>query len=111
MPKETLVLEYSFGRKSSQKQSIEKTICHVWEYGGRLEMLKHVLSSIPVQGACYFCVVLDLSKIKGLWNTLEICVQVMIDNYKDAASLPELIIVGGKYDLFKNYGNYLLHIL
>ncbi|CAH4037755.1 unnamed protein product [Pieris brassicae] len=32
-PRETLVLEYSFGRKSIQKHGIDKTICHVWEYG------------------------------------------------------------------------------
>lgn len=103
MPKETLVLEYSFGRKSSQKQSIERIICHVWEYGGRLELLRNVLSSIPQQGSCYYCVVLDLSKIRGLWTTMETCIKTMKDTYADA--VPELIIIGGKYDIFKNYGN------
>ncbi|CAG4971357.1 unnamed protein product [Parnassius apollo] len=56
-PRETLVLEYSYGRKSNQKQGIEKTICHVWEYG----------------------------------------------DYSDCTHFEEIIIIGGKYDLFKNY--------
>ncbi|XP_045768832.1 cytoplasmic dynein 2 light intermediate chain 1 isoform X2 [Maniola jurtina] len=100
-PRETLVLEYSFGRKSSQKQGIEKIICHVWEYGGRLEMLRNVLVSIPVTGRFFLCIMVDLSKIKTVWNTLETCIQIVSDSYIN--SLPELIIIGGKYDVYKNY--------
>ncbi|CAH2234909.1 jg4142 [Pararge aegeria aegeria] len=100
-PRETIVLEYSFGRKSSQKQGIEKTICHVWEYGGKLEMLKNVLDSVPVRGRFYYCVMVDLSKIKTMWHTLEICIKTISENSTDTT--PELILIGGKYDAFKNY--------
>ncbi|CAH2108255.1 unnamed protein product [Euphydryas editha] len=102
-PRETLVLEYSFGRKSSQKQSIDKTICHVWEYGGKLQMLKSVLTSIPISKKFYYCIMVDLSKIKAIWNTLEICIQAVKENYTNSSNFPELIIIGGKYDIFKNY--------
>lgn len=101
-PRETLVLEYSFGRKSSQKQGIEKTICHVWEYGGRLEMLKNVLVSIPVRGKFFYCVMVDLSKIKTIWNTFETCMQAAKESFTDLS--PEVLLIGAKYDVFKNYG-------
>lgn len=104
-PRETLVMEYSFGRKTNQKQGMEKTICHVWEYGGKLDILKNILPSIPVNGKYYYCVIVDLAKIKSLWNTLESCIQAMVNTYAEQKSvLVELIIFGGKYDLFKNYG-------
>lgn len=107
-PRETLVLEYSFGRKSSQKQSIDKIICHVWEYGGRLEMLKSVLTSIPISKKFYYCVMVDLSKIKTIWDTLETSLQAVKENYTDTSNFPEIIIIGGKYDIFKNYGKLFL---
>ncbi|XP_069356172.1 cytoplasmic dynein 2 light intermediate chain 1 isoform X2 [Maniola hyperantus] len=91
-PRETLVLEYSFGRKSSQKQGIEKIICHVWEYGGRLEMLRNILVSIPVTGRFFSCIMVDLSKTKTVWNTLETCIQII--NESCTNSPPELIIIG-----------------
>ncbi|XP_023935427.1 cytoplasmic dynein 2 light intermediate chain 1 isoform X2 [Bicyclus anynana] len=100
-PRETLVLEYSFGRKSSQKQGIEKTICHVWEYGGKLDMLRKVLDAIPLRGRSFYCVMIDLSKVKTIWNTLEICLQTIKESCIN--SMPELLIIGGKYDAFKNY--------
>lgn len=103
-PKETLVLEYSFGRKSNQKQAIEKTICHIWEYGGKLDILKTVLPSVPIRGKFYYCVMIDISKTRSIWNTLETCVQALNDIYSDVENVPELIIICGKYDLFKNYG-------
>lgn len=104
IPRETLLLEYSFGRKSNQKQGLEKTICHVWEYGGKLDLLKNVLSSVPVHANYYYCVMVDISKIKSIWTTLEVCIQAMVETYSDSNRTPELIIICGKYDLFKNYG-------
>ncbi|CAK1601068.1 unnamed protein product [Parnassius mnemosyne] len=101
-PRETLVLEYSYGRKSSQRQGIEKIICHVWEYGGKLEMMKNVLTSIPVYKKSIFVIMVDLSKIKTIWNTLQICTETVSD-YSDRTQFEEIIIIGGKYDLFKNY--------
>ncbi|KAI5638857.1 cytoplasmic dynein 2 light intermediate chain 1 [Phthorimaea operculella] len=102
-PRETLVLEYSFGRRSNQKQGLEKTVCHVWEYGGKLDILKNVLSSVPIRGKFFYCVIVDLSKIKKIWNILEACIQTMSETYEGTEYSPELIIIGGKYDLFKNY--------
>ncbi|KAF9418695.1 hypothetical protein HW555_004523 [Spodoptera exigua] len=102
-PRETLVVEYSFGRKSNQKQGIDKTLCHIWEYGGKLETLSNVLQSTPICGKFFFCIMVDLSKIKNIWETLETCIQVMNDVFSTTNNSPELIIIGGKYDLFKNY--------
>ncbi|XP_050347215.1 cytoplasmic dynein 2 light intermediate chain 1 [Nymphalis io] len=110
-PKETLVLEYSFGRKSSQKQSIDKTICHVWEYGGKLEMLKNVLTSIPIDGKFFYFVMVDLSKIKAIWNTLETCIIAVKEKCNDSPDNLELIIIGGKYDIFKNYDSEIKKII
>ncbi|CAK1540494.1 unnamed protein product [Leptosia nina] len=101
-PKETLVLEYSFGRKSSQKPGGDKSICHVWEYGGKIEMLKDVLTSIPVHQKFFFCIVIDLSKGRNLWSTLEACLEAIEKNYTAPNLLPEIILIGGNYHLFKN---------
>ncbi|KAL4715535.1 hypothetical protein ACJJTC_009161 [Scirpophaga incertulas] len=103
-PHETLVLEYSFGRKSNQKQGVDKSICHIWEYGGKLDTLRHILRSIPIKGLHYYCIMVDLSKIKTLWNTLELCIQAMKESNSDVKDkAPEIILLGGKYDLYKNY--------
>lgn len=104
-PRESLVLEYSFGRKSTQKHGIDKTICHVWEYGGKLEMMKDVLTVIPVEPNFYFCIMIDLNKIRSLWNVLEVCLETIEKNYKNQSL--EIIIIGGHYDLFKNLGGYI----
>lgn len=98
-----MVLEYSFGRKSDPKQGLEKILCHVWEYGGKLKLLKNVLTSVPVQNRRVFIIMIDLSKIKTIWSTLQKCVDG-INEYIDQTDSRELIIIGGKYDLFKNYG-------
>ncbi|XP_028161288.1 cytoplasmic dynein 2 light intermediate chain 1 [Ostrinia furnacalis] len=102
-PRETLVMEYSFGRKTNQKQGIEKTICHVWEYGGKLETFKNILPSIPVMGKFFYCIMIDLAKIKSLWYTLETCIEAMLTSYAEQKSAIELLIIGSKYDIFKNY--------
>lgn len=103
-PRETLVVEYSFGRKSNQKQGIDKILCHIWENGGKLETLNNILLSTPIRGKYYFCVMVDLSKIKCIWETLETCTRAINDVYSTSEHFPELIIIGGKYDIFKNYG-------
>lgn len=92
-----------------QKQSLDKTVCHIWEYGGKLEMLKNVLISIPKKGKTFFCIMVDLSKIKSIWSTLETCIQSITDSCKDSPI--EMIILGGKYDIFKNYGKLIYVII
>ncbi|XP_021183564.3 cytoplasmic dynein 2 light intermediate chain 1 [Helicoverpa armigera] len=102
-PRETLVVEYSFGRKSNQKQGIDKILSHIWEYGGKLETLNNVLESTPIRGKYFLCVMIDLCKIKNIWETLETCFQTIKKVYSAPEALPELIIICGKYDIFKNY--------
>ncbi|XP_013142796.1 PREDICTED: cytoplasmic dynein 2 light intermediate chain 1 [Papilio polytes] len=109
-PRETLVLEYSFGRKSGQKQGLEKIICHVWEYGGKLELLKNVLTSVPLHSKSYFIVMIDLSKIKTIWNTIETCVNCL-KPYVEKSSSKDLLLIGGKYDLFNNYDSEIKKII
>ncbi|XP_063392080.1 cytoplasmic dynein 2 light intermediate chain 1 [Cydia fagiglandana] len=111
VPRETLVLEYSFGRKSVNKQSLDKSICHVWEYGGKLDVLKNTLTAVPVRGKYYCCVMVDLSKIKNFWNILETCIGSIKETYDGTGIEPELIIIGGKYDIFKNYDNEIKKII
>ncbi|XP_068632662.1 cytoplasmic dynein 2 light intermediate chain 1 [Battus philenor] len=101
-PRETLVLEYSFGRKSGQRQGMDKIICHVWEYGSKLQLLKNVLESVPMHKKSFFIIMIDLSKIKAIWNTLQTCLESINENTKNT-NLQEVIIIGGKYDLFNNY--------
>lgn len=44
----------------------------------------------------------DLSRIKTIWNTLETCIQGLKESYTDL--VPDMLIIGAKYDVFKNYG-------
>uniref|UniRef100_A0A2A4IS59 Dynein light intermediate chain n=1 Tax=Heliothis virescens TaxID=7102 RepID=A0A2A4IS59_HELVI len=46
---------------------------------------------------------IDLSKIKNVWETLESCLQTIKKVYSTPETSPELIIICGKYDIFKNY--------
>lgn len=110
-PRETLVLEYSFGRRSNQKQGIEKTICHIWEYGGKLDAVTNVLPSIPIIGSYYFIVMVDLSKIKRIWDTIETCVRAIKETYAESEKQPDIVFIGGKYDIFKSYGKTLITVI
>lgn len=126
---ETLGLEYTFGRKNIQGQLSEKNICHVWELGGDVFKTTDILS-VPFQ-AHKFCpmtivIFLDLTQPKMMWVTLESCVQNLksviekqgisnrssadrineIQN-KDGAFPLSMIIIGGKYELFNEFGKYL----
>lgn len=46
---------------------------------------------------------IDLSKFKTIWNTIETCVNCL-KPYVEKSSSKDLILIGGKYDLFNNYG-------
>ncbi|KAG6464733.1 hypothetical protein O3G_MSEX014692 [Manduca sexta] len=108
IPKETLLLEYSFGRKSNSKQHIEKNVYHIWEYGGKLETLNNILLTLPVKGQFFYCIFFDLSKLKRLWETVENCVNALNELRSKSDVESTCIMIGGKYDLFKNYGKYLI---
>ncbi|XP_030037832.1 cytoplasmic dynein 2 light intermediate chain 1 [Manduca sexta] len=103
IPKETLLLEYSFGRKSNSKQHIEKNVYHIWEYGGKLETLNNILLTLPVKGQFFYCIFFDLSKLKRLWETVENCVNALNELRSKSDVESTCIMIGGKYDLFKNY--------
>ncbi|XP_004925548.1 cytoplasmic dynein 2 light intermediate chain 1 isoform X1 [Bombyx mori] len=103
-PRNTLVLEYSFGRKTNLKQAIDKNVCHIWEYGGKLDMLKNVLPVLPKTKNYYYCIMVDLSKPKTLLQTIEICLHAINETQSISDNcVTNLIILCGKYDLFKNF--------
>lgn len=121
---ETLGLEYTYGRKNIQSNLTEKSICHVWELGG--DMFKTpTIMSVPLKAhkssQITVIVYVDLTQPKLLWSTLESCIQnlnsaiekqeISSDNNEDSRNnfgifpLP-LIIIGGKYELFNELGEF-----
>ncbi|XP_066480626.1 cytoplasmic dynein 2 light intermediate chain 1 isoform X4 [Tiliqua scincoides] len=77
IPKPTLALEYTFGRRA-KGHNTPKDIAHFWELGGGTSLLD--LIPIPITSANIrtFAVVLvlDLSKPNELWPTMESLLQV-----------------------------------
>lgn len=69
-------------------------------------MIKSVLTSIPMKGRVTFCVIVDLSKVKTIWGTLEVCFAAI---ESISGENIEVILLGGKYDILKNYGWYTTH--
>ncbi|XP_050441539.1 cytoplasmic dynein 2 light intermediate chain 1 [Adelges cooleyi] len=123
-PKPTLALEYTFARRSGK--SLAKDICHVWELGGDA-VFKNLLSVIigKTEGRCLSIVlVLDLSKLNTIWNTLDNLLEEVFSQLKSLPKIENfnqidiqnnddkqymtplqvpLIIVGSKYDVYQNY--------
>ncbi|XP_069686757.1 cytoplasmic dynein 2 light intermediate chain 1 [Periplaneta americana] len=75
--KQTLALEYTFGRKAGK--SLVKDVCHIWELGGGT--LFPTLLSAPLAAASNdlsnltIVLMLDLAVPQQLWFTLETLVQ------------------------------------
>jgi dynein light intermediate chain 2 len=75
--KQTLALEYTFGRRAGK--SLVKDICHIWELGGGT--LYPTLLSAPLAAASHdlshltVVLMLDLAAPHQLWFTLETLVQ------------------------------------
>ncbi|XP_059616391.1 cytoplasmic dynein 2 light intermediate chain 1 [Phlebotomus argentipes] len=127
-PKATLALEYSYGRRSSPGQGIQKQVCHVWELGTVVNS-EHLLS-IPFRSHdiehVSVIIVMDLSRPEALWNDLQSVVlglksafgdSVTRDRAKELKTLREVdhkdastldlfpvpvFIIGGKYDMFQD---------
>ncbi|XP_042732695.1 cytoplasmic dynein 2 light intermediate chain 1 isoform X1 [Lagopus leucura] len=72
IPKPTLVLEYTFGRRA-RRHNAPKDIAHFWEIGGGTSLLELIRIPITVNNVRSFAVVLvlDLSKPNELWMTME----------------------------------------
>uniref|UniRef100_A0A8C2TCJ0 Cytoplasmic dynein 2 light intermediate chain 1 n=1 Tax=Coturnix japonica TaxID=93934 RepID=A0A8C2TCJ0_COTJA len=72
IPKPTLVLEYTFGRRA-RRHNAPKDVAHFWEIGGGTSLLELIRIPITVNNIRSFAVVLvlDLSKPNELWMTME----------------------------------------
>ncbi|XP_001846252.2 cytoplasmic dynein 2 light intermediate chain 1 [Culex quinquefasciatus] len=132
VPRPTLALEYSFGRRTASGQGAQKNICNVWELGSLVNSNQLIEVPLRSHGLATFSavIVLDLSLPDRLWTDLE-CVlnglkQALEKNCssKEIAEMQEamrqkvgvdhvdlntlevlpfpVIIVGGKYDQFQN---------
>ena len=69
-PKQTLALEYTFGRKTNQ--NLVKDVCHLWELGGgtmytNLIETPLVATQLPHTAVV---IVIDLSKPELIWSTV-----------------------------------------
>ncbi|NXW29646.1 DC2L1 protein, partial [Phaetusa simplex] len=77
IPKPTLALEYTFGRRA-RRHNTPKDIAHFWELGGGTSLLELIRIPITSNNIRSFAVVLvlDLSKPNELWTTMEKLLQV-----------------------------------
>ena len=69
-PKQTLALEYTFGRKTNQ--NLIKDVCHIWELGGGTmytNLIETPLSPDKLTSSAVVLVV-DLSKPERMWSTV-----------------------------------------
>lgn len=130
-PRPTLALEYSFGRRSTPGQGIQKQVCNVWELGSLSNSNQLIEVPLKSHGLSNFTavIILDLSQPDNLWTDLEIALHglkqafqsIKIDDMElltqqtknrvgtDHSDLKTLelfsfpiILVGGKYDIFQD---------
>lgn len=134
LPKPTLALEYSFGRRSLPGQSVQKQVCNVWELGCLTNANQLVEVPIRSHGIENFAalIVLDLSQPERIWIELERGLSGLKESYKqnihdsdiidgrnktrervgvnhvDLNTLElfpfPIVIIGGKYDVFQDMG-------
>lgn len=130
-PRPTLALEYSFGRRSSPGQGVQKQVCNVWELGSLSNSNQLIEVPLKSHGLNNFTavIILDLSQPDNLWTDLEIALHglkqafqsIKIDDmelltqqtkdrvgtgHSDLKTLElfsfPIILVGGKYDIFQD---------
>lgn len=120
-------MDYTFARKNVHGHLSDKSICHIWELGGDMFKTLDILN-IPFlahkQSYMTIILVLDLSQPKTLWLTIEnfitnlksiieknnyyITTSEMEINQEETDRFPlPLVIIGGKYDLFNEFGKFL----
>lgn len=133
--KPTLALEYSFGRRTTPGQGVQKQVCNVWELGCLAN--SNQLVEVPIRSHgienFYAIIVLDLSEPSHIWVDLEAALNGLREAYKNNCHDSEIVhgrertrervggdhvdintlellpfpcvIVGGKYDIFQDLGN------
>uniref|UniRef100_A0A8C3CWI5 Cytoplasmic dynein 2 light intermediate chain 1 n=1 Tax=Cairina moschata TaxID=8855 RepID=A0A8C3CWI5_CAIMO len=81
IPKPTLALEYTFGRRA-RRHNAPKDIAHFWELGGGTSLQELIRIPITSNNIRSFAVVLvlDLSKPNELWTTMENLLQAIRDH-------------------------------
>nr|XP_025979064.1 cytoplasmic dynein 2 light intermediate chain 1 [Dromaius novaehollandiae] len=77
IPKPTLALEYTFGRRV-RRHNTPKDVAHFWELGGGTSLVELIRIPITSSNIRAFAIVLvlDLSKPNELWTTMESLLQV-----------------------------------
>ncbi|XP_055853001.1 cytoplasmic dynein 2 light intermediate chain 1 isoform X2 [Episyrphus balteatus] len=90
----TLALEYTYGKRTSSTQGIQKQILHVWELGS-LENSEQLID-VPLRshGANNFAVILfiDLSQPKTLWLDLDNAYKGLKNAYTNLLNETELAV-------------------
>ncbi|XP_067625190.1 cytoplasmic dynein 2 light intermediate chain 1 [Eurosta solidaginis] len=129
-PRPTLALEYSYGRRTSGTQ---KQVLNVWELGALDNAEQLISVPLKMHGLAHFAaiIMLDLSQPTQVWSELECIYQVLHATSvkllsaaeeqmcrermaerlkKDQKDLEKLelmpfpvVIVGSKYDIFKDF--------
>ncbi|XP_053676475.1 cytoplasmic dynein 2 light intermediate chain 1 [Anopheles nili] len=132
VPRPTLALEYSFGRRTASGQGAQKNICNVWELGSLANSSQLIEMPIRSHGLGTFAsiIMLDLSQPSRLWTDLEsvlnglkqavakhaahgqieemqlLTVQRIGKGHPDLNTLElfpfPIVIIGGKYDVYQN---------
>ncbi|XP_076028760.1 cytoplasmic dynein 2 light intermediate chain 1 [Oratosquilla oratoria] len=91
-PRQTLALEYTYGRKGGK--TLVKDVCHLWELGGGTlftQLLETPMTLRTLPSLTIF-LVLDLSQPQHLWHTMETLLQELknqINNVLNSASAKE----------------------
>lgn len=130
IPKPTLALEYSYGRRTGH---LQKQVLNIWELGS-LENSEQLLK-VPLKSHCMSnfaaIIMLDLSQPQRLWVDLEGAYRCLSECWKEILNSADdilyektrerikkdhidictldimpfpIVIVGGKYDLFMGSG-------
>uniref|UniRef100_A0A336LPK3 Cytoplasmic dynein 2 light intermediate chain 1 n=1 Tax=Culicoides sonorensis TaxID=179676 RepID=A0A336LPK3_CULSO len=130
--KPTLALEYSFGRRTTSGQGIQKQVCNVWELGCLANSNQLVEVPVRSHGIENFSaiIILNLSEPSHIWVDLEAALNGLREAYKNNCHESDIIkgrekakarvglehpdlntlellpfpcvIVGGKYDIFQD---------
>ncbi|XP_055902118.1 cytoplasmic dynein 2 light intermediate chain 1 [Eupeodes corollae] len=88
----TLALEYSYGKRTSSSQGIQKQIAHIWELGSLDNSEQLIDVPLRSHGANNFAVILfvDLSLPKSLWIDLENAYKGLKNTYTNLLNETEL---------------------
>ncbi|XP_071962117.1 cytoplasmic dynein 2 light intermediate chain 1-like isoform X2 [Antedon mediterranea] len=83
IPKSTIALEYTFGRRS-KGHNVGKDVGHIWELGGGTNMTQ--LLEVPINmsnlKALSVVLVVDLSKPETMWTVLETSLKAVNERIK-----------------------------